>query len=94
MPCTERRCQRRAGRRETIRKTTVVTNPADCCILPETIAEEVYDGIKPSILIENCCDSRINGCAEYDTSMRCPYWPKFAHPRWLSCDELHNRKTT
>ena len=35
-----------------------------------------------------CCDE--NGCCRYPCSCRNPYWPEFAHPRWLSCEDLYN----
>lgn len=36
---------------------------------------------------ERCCDA--TGCADYKAEHRNPYWPKFAHPKWLSCAELY-----
>jgi hypothetical protein len=41
---------------------------------------------KPGYL--RCCDTV--GCADYKAEHRNPFWPKFAHPQWLDCDELYN----
>lgn len=36
-----------------------------------------------------CCDA--NGCCcKYPCSCRNPFWPEFAHPRWLCCHDLYN----
>ncbi len=36
-----------------------------------------------------CCDA--NGCCcKYPCSCRNPFWPEFAHPRWLCCRDLYN----
>ncbi len=36
---------------------------------------------------EICCDC--SGCKEYPTKCRNKFWPSFAHPRWLCCDDLY-----
>lgn len=76
---------------ETRSETTVVTDRRECCNAPETIAEEFYDAAEENILMQRCCDS-LDGCHEMDERSRCNFWPRFAHPRWLSCAQLHNRK--
>ncbi len=36
-----------------------------------------------------CCDP--NGvCCCYDCRCRDPFWPHFAHPRWLCCKDLYS----
>ncbi|MBC8558483.1 hypothetical protein [Fumia xinanensis] len=36
-----------------------------------------------------CCDA--NGCCcKYPCSCRNPFWPEFAHPRWLTCRDLYD----
>lgn len=72
--------------------TTVITDPRYCCTPPESVAEELYSGISEEIVVLPCCDS-VNGCGEYNAGRRCTYWPSFAHPRWLSCQELYDRRT-
>lgn len=94
MPHRMSRGPERQPRRRNNRASTVVTNPMDCCVTPETITEELFVGTETPILVRSCCDRAINGCVEYDTRARCPYWPSFARPRWLTCDELHSRKIT
>ena len=36
---------------------------------------------------EICCDC--SGCKEYPRKCRNKFWPSFAHPRWLCCDDLY-----
>ena len=31
-------------------------------------------------------------CPDFPTIARDPYWPNFAHPRWLSCRDLYCMK--
>jgi len=39
--------------------------------------------------LRTCCN--ISGCCcNYQASCRNPYWPEFAHPTWLSCDDLYD----
>lgn len=71
------------------RNRTVVTNTMEGCPAPETIAEELYTGYENAIVVQNCCDYQ--GCHLVDTRRRCQYWPSFAHPRWLTCDQLNNK---
>ena len=35
-----------------------------------------------------CCDGQ--NCCSYSASCRNPYWPEFAHPRWLACADLYD----
>lgn len=36
-----------------------------------------------------CCDT--NGCCcKYPCNCRNPFWPEFAHPRWLCCKALYS----
>lgn len=36
-----------------------------------------------------CCD-RNGVCCKYSCRCRDPFWPEFAHPRWLCCAELYS----
>ena len=50
----------------------------------------VYDcNCQKEISYRLCCDP--NGCCcKYPCSWRNPFWPEFAHPRWLCCKDLYN----
>jgi len=51
-----------------------------------TPGEELF--AKPQQLItQTCCDTQ--GCAVFRSDQRSSFWPAFARPRWLSCDELY-----
>ena len=40
--------------------------------------------------LERCCDA--NGCCGlYLKCCRNPYWPSFAHPTWLCCNQLYRQ---
>ncbi len=55
--------------------------PLDCS--PVNCMQEGND-----ITYRLCCDP--NGvCCYYDCRCRDPFWPHFAHPRWLCCKDLY-----
>jgi len=58
------------------------------CSIP-TPAQELYGVTFQSREIDTCCDP-YNGCRQYNRNRRNPFWPSFAHPRWLPCRELYN----
>lgn len=65
-----------------------------CCVSPQTgtVGEELYGGRNTrNVVLTTCCDPGC-GCREYNIADRCPFWPTFAHPRWLSCDQLYGRR--
>lgn len=55
---------------------------------PVTAAEALYDPQAGLRQVDICRDP-YRGSGRYPASRRDPYWPSFAHPRWLSCDELY-----
>lgn len=65
-----------------------------CCGSPEVDCKPIecvydsdYDENRPKYRI--CCNA--NGCCcKYPCSCRNPFWPEFAHPRWLCCRDLYN----
>ena len=60
------------------------------CSLP-TPARELY-GIRTTVQnLRTCCDPYF-GCRQYPAEARNSFWPGFAHPRWLNCDELYDRR--
>lgn len=65
------------------------------CTAPVTgnFAEEVYGVRFASELSERCipvtCCDNLCGCREFNLLHRSPFWPAFAHPRWLSCQQLY-----
>ncbi len=55
-----------------------------------TTGEELYAGPACSVEMETCCDAYC-GCREFPAAARDPFWPSFARPRWLSCEELYSQ---
>lgn len=55
-----------------------------------TVSSQLY-GVSPTNeeVYVPCCDP-CNGCKEYRLRERSTFWPAFAHPRWLRCDELYH----
>jgi len=37
------------------------------------------------------CTDPLYICDGYDPQLRDPFWPDFAHPRWLSCEQLYSK---
>lgn len=69
---------------------TVITDRRDCRTTPETVTEELYAGNEEKILLLECCDPE-HGYRHFNAARRCEYWPSFAHPRWLTCEEIYNK---
>lgn len=67
----------------------------ECNNAPENIADSFYTNVNACNIRTNppictsCCDP-YNGCALYPLAKRNPFWPTFAHPRWLSCAALYS----
>lgn len=56
-----------------------------------TVSQELYGGNRStSPIMTSCCDP-LDGCQERNIANRDTFWPTFAHPRWLSCDQLYSR---
>lgn len=57
----------------------------------EPIGCQLYGGTAAAAPVyTTCCDPCV-GLLEYRLDGRDPFWPAFARPRWLSCDELYGR---
>lgn len=69
---------------------SVVTDRSRCCAAAEITAQELYGRREAEILMLPC-PGEDGRTTEFDAERRCHFWPRFAHPRWLSCIELHNR---
>lgn len=73
---------------EAFEAENVITDRLYCCTSPNSVAEELYSGMNTDILLKTCYDG--SGPSYYDARKRCVFWPSFAHPRWLTCEELYD----
>lgn len=82
-PYRNGRALRPAGSRQ-----TALREDSTIC-LEDSTARELYQGTARERAVRTCCDAY--GCGDYAAEGRGGFWPAFAHPRWLSCDELYCR---
>ena len=50
---------------------------------PETTGQLFGAPAATAPVLRCCCD--VCGCRLVDGRRRCPFWPAFARPRWLTC---------
>jgi hypothetical protein len=56
---------------------------------PNRSCDPIKDSIVCPRAVERCCDQN-ECCALFPSDCRNPYWPRFAHPRWLCCRDLYS----
>lgn len=59
------------------------------CNAPSNLTQQLYSCIPSDILVDACYDNC--GCSIHPRAARCPFWPNFARPRWLCCNQLYSR---
>ena len=71
-----------------------IRQAAEAAAVHGNIQQELYPSVAMgSVRAEACCDNR-TGCNIFNAALRDPFWPSFAHPRWLSCSALHSGQST
>lgn len=65
-------------------------NPELCTQCQNNLNNGFYGRAPVRNIQTMCCDA--SGCSRYDVSNRNSFWPSFARPRWLNCNELYNQR--
>lgn len=82
-------CAQRAVQRNNCCCKRCTQQRANCS--GDRIGRELYGAAAAKNTVYTTCSDPCGGSREYRLDQRNTYWPTFARPRWLTCDELYGR---